>query len=230
MPQFTFEGPDGKQHTVEGPEGGTKEQALQFLQSSMTPGLAKSGASGLIEGAGAPGDLSAKVLSGAPEQKPVDKETYYGKLVDALNTARKHLELPTTQDIGNAVGMQPTTPVTPAEKAVQYAGRAVPGMAMGGSPAGRAAMGAAPAANAVRGMGLAPSGPSSPVGGAPPLAGGAGGAGPAFQEKLLQEGLSGTGEKIGGTLGHMLGGPVGGAAGGAVGRAAGHYLPKMLRY
>ncbi len=175
MPDFTFEGPGGKQVTITGPPGSTREQAIEVLhqhlgtqnQAPETPGLLKSAASGLIQGAGQPGDLSKSVLGNAPPQQPVDSSTYYGKLVDTLNSLRQHLELPTTPQIGNAVGMQPTAPVTGVERAVQMGARAIPGMAMGGSMAGRAAMGAAPAANAVRGMGLAPQGPASPVGGAP---------------------------------------------------------------
>ncbi len=35
MPQFTFEDPNGKRHTLEGPEGATKEQAFQILQQHL---------------------------------------------------------------------------------------------------------------------------------------------------------------------------------------------------
>ncbi len=223
MPQFTFEGPDGQRHTIEGPAGATKEQAFQMLQQNLgqpaqaqTPGLLKSGASGLIQGAGAPGDLSNSVLGNAPPQQPVDKDTYYGKLVDALNAARKHLELPTTQQVGNTVGMQPSQPVTPAEKAVQGAATAIPGALMGGAPAGRAAMGAAPAVNAVRGMGLSPQGPTSSV------AQGAQGAGDALQSQLLRQGL----EHGAGAIGHATGIPGAGTAA----KAAVRYLPKMLGF
>ncbi len=231
MPQFTFEGPDGQQHTIEGPAGASKEQAFQMLQQHLggqpaggpdstpgsmraTPGVLKSAASGLIQGAGAPGDLSNSVLGGAPAQQPVDKDTYYGKLVDALNAARKHLELPTTPQVGNAVGMQPTTPVTPLEKGVQGAANMIPGALMGGAPGARAAMGAAPAAAAVRGMGLSPQGPASSI------AQGAAGAGDALQNQLLRQGL----EHGAGTVGHLLGGPMGSMAA----KAAVKYGPKVL--
>ncbi len=226
MPQFTFEGPDGQRHSIEGPEGATKEQAFQLLQQHLgtgqapqTPGIAKSAASGLIQGAGAPGDLSNSVLGGSPPQQPVDKDTYYGKLVDALNAARKHLELPTTQNVGNAVGMQPTSPVTPAEKVVQGAASAVPGALMGGGGAtGRAMMGAGPAANAVRSMGLSPQGPASSV------AQGAASQGPgdALQNQLLKAGL----EHGANAVGHLSGVPMVGTAA----RAAARYLPKMLGF
>ncbi len=221
MPQqFTFDGPDGQRHTIEGPEGASKEQAFKILQQHLgqqTPGLAKSAASGLIQGAGAPGDLSGSVLGGAPPQQPIDKDTYYGKLVDALNMARKHLELPTTQQVGNAVGMQPTQPVTGAETAVQRGASMIPGALMGGNPAGRAMMGAAPAANAVRGMALAPAqgAPASSLN-APQAAG------DALQSQLLRQGL----EHGAGTVGHALGGPLGGMAG----RAAARFLPKVLGF
>ncbi len=35
MPQFTFEGPNGQQHTIEGPPGATKEQAFGMLQQHL---------------------------------------------------------------------------------------------------------------------------------------------------------------------------------------------------
>ncbi len=226
MPQYTFEGPGGQRHTIEGPEGATKEQAFHILQQHLdrtgqaqqqqqSPGLLKSAASGLIQGAGAPGDFSEAMLSYPPAQKPIDKDTYYGKLVDALNVARKHLELPTTQNVGNAVGMQPTTPVTGAETAVQRGASMIPGAMMGGNPAGRAMMGAAPAANAVRGMGMAPTqGAASRPVNTPQVAGNT------LQTQLLKQGL----EHGASTIGHALGGPLGGMAG----RAAARFAPKML--
>ena len=234
MPQFTFEGPDGQRHTIEGPEGATSGEAFKLLQGHLggagaaapqTPGILKSAASGLIQGAGAPGDLSNSVLGNAPPQQPIDKDTYYGKLVDALNVARKHLELPTTPQVGNTVGMQPTNPVTPAEKIVQGGASMVPGALMGGAPTGRALMGAAPAASAVRGMGMAPQGPASSV---------AGGANPgiAAQQGFLQQAAKEAGQGAGakaiqygaGALGHLVGGPVGGA----LGHAAARFAPKVL--
>ncbi len=222
MPQFTFEGPDGQHHTIEGPQGATKEQAFQMLQQHLgggqaapeTPGLLKSAASGLIQGAGAPGDLSNRVLGGAPAQQPVDQGSYYGKLVDALNAARKHLELPTTPQVGNAVGMQPTTPVTGAEKVVQSGASMVPGALMGGNPAGKAMMGSGPAAAAVRGLGMTPGGPASSV------AQGAQGAGDALQSQLLKAGL----EHGANAVGHAAGVPMVGTAI----KAAIKYGPKVL--
>ncbi len=235
-PRFTFEGPDGKQVTFEGPPGATAADAAKVLHQHVgnaaaqtsagartgdTPGLLKSAASGLIEGAGAPGDLSARVLGSTPGQQPIDKDTYYGKLVDALNTARRALELPTSRDIGNDVGMQPTSPVTLPEKAVQLGAGLIPGMAMGGSAAGRTAMGAAPdaVASMVRGMGpiqmptqqsfgaqMAKNvgqAPASPVGQLPfPNVGDA--AQQAFLKMALKEGLH--------AAGHAVGGPIGGMA------------------
>ncbi len=217
MPRITLEGPDGQRHTLEGPEGATPADAYKVLQQRMgpqttpdTPGILKSAASGLIQGAGAPGDVSKSVLGNAPPQQPIDKDTYYGKLVEALNHARNALELPTTPQVGNAVGMQPSQPVTLPEKAVQMGARALPGIAMGGNLAGRAAMGAAPAANAVRGMAMSPQGPASSIGGA----------GDALQNQLLKAGL----QHGAGAVGHAVGGPIGGAIGNAIGR----YGPKML--
>ena len=223
MPQFTFEGPDGQRHTIEGPEGATHAEAFKVLQGHLggagaaapqTPGILKSAASGLIQGAGAPGDLSAGALSGAPPQQPIDRDTYYGKLVDALNVARKHLELPTTQQVGNTVGMQPTNPVTPAEKIVQGGASMVPGALMGGAPTGRALMGAAPAANAIRGMGMSPQGPASSVAQGAPQA--AANPGVAAQQGFLRQAAK---EAIS-LGGHALGGPLGGVAA--------RFAPKVL--
>ncbi len=229
MAKYEITTPGGK-YEVSGPDGMSDVQAHSYLQQHLgqpaggpdstpnsmrsTPGLLKSAASGMIQGAGAPGDLSNNVLGGAPEQKPVDQSTYYGKLVEALNAARKHLELPTTQQVGNAVGMQPTSPVTPAEKIVQGGATMVPGALMGGAPGARAAMGAAPAANAVRGMGLSPSGPASAVG--------TQGAGDALQNQLLKAGL----EHGANAIGHATGVPMAGTAA----KAAIRYLPKMLGF
>ena len=225
MPRFTFESPSGQRHTVEGPEGSTKDDALKFLQSHLNmpepappnPGLLKSAASGLIQGAGSPGDISNNLLGNAPPQQPIDKDTYYGKLVDALNVARKHLELPTTPQVGNAVGMQPSNPVTPAEKIAQGAARMVPGVLMGGAPTGRALMGAGSAASGVRAMGMTPAQgvPASSV-----AQGAAGGAGDALQNQLLQAGL----QHGAGLAGHIVGGPVGGM----VAKGIARYAPKVL--
>ena len=41
MPDFTFTSPEGKSYTVTGPEGATKEQAFQVLQSQIAQGTAK---------------------------------------------------------------------------------------------------------------------------------------------------------------------------------------------
>jgi hypothetical protein len=41
MPDFTFTSPDGKNYTVSGPEGATKEQAFGILQQQLSSGSAK---------------------------------------------------------------------------------------------------------------------------------------------------------------------------------------------
>jgi len=41
MPDFTFTSPDGKNYTVSGPDGSTKEQAFQVLQGQLSSGTAK---------------------------------------------------------------------------------------------------------------------------------------------------------------------------------------------
>jgi len=104
--------------------------------------------------------------------------------------------------------MQPTQPITGAEKAAQFAGRAIPGMAMGGASGGaRAAMGAAPAANAVRGMGLAAQGPVSSLAKQAP--------GEAAQQGFLKQAAA-EAIKMGG---HTLG---------PVGSVAARFVPKIL--
>lgn len=90
MPIFEFQGPDGKTHSIEGPDGATQEQAFQMLQkqlggqsapaaSSASPApqeslasdVAKSAASGLEQGTataiGLPGDLASLAHSVAPQ-------------------------------------------------------------------------------------------------------------------------------------------------------------------
>jgi len=41
MPDFTFTSPEGRNYTVTGPEGSTKEQAFQILQQQLSAGTAK---------------------------------------------------------------------------------------------------------------------------------------------------------------------------------------------
>ncbi len=199
MAAFIVTTPDGK-FRVNGPDNMTEQEAYSHAVSQQppSPGLLKSAASGLIQGAGAPGDFSSNALSNAPPQQPVDRDTYYGKLVDALNAARKHLELPTTPQVGNAVGMQPTQPQTMAEKAVQGGASMIPGALMGGSPTGKAVMGAAPAASAVRGMGMTPQGPASAI--------------PQASDALQAQLLNAAKQHGGEVAGHVLGGPLGGMA------------------
>src|ERR1700743_1004749 len=75
MPDFTFTSPQGKSYTVSGPEGATKEQAFQMLQSQISAGTAKS------EAASAPrtpdGERSkfAATLDAADPSKKLDKIT-----------------------------------------------------------------------------------------------------------------------------------------------------------
>lgn len=62
MPSFTFTSPDGKNYTVEGPDGATKEQAFAQLQGSLKGGTAK--ADGLPPAPEPPspkGDLGASI-------------------------------------------------------------------------------------------------------------------------------------------------------------------------
>lgn len=63
MPTFTFTSPEGKQYTVNGPDGATKEQAFQVLQQQLAGGTAQ---------AAAPADVPQTDASGhyVPDQKP----------------------------------------------------------------------------------------------------------------------------------------------------------------
>jgi hypothetical protein len=85
MPTFDFTAPDGKTHSIEGPEGATREQAFQMLQlklggqsapaapkESFGSDLAKSVGSGLEQGTatalGLPGDVASLAHSVAPQR------------------------------------------------------------------------------------------------------------------------------------------------------------------
>ncbi len=218
--KHVFTDPSGQQHTLEGPEGSTRDEAFKVLQGQL-------------------GGQQQK-------QQPAD-DSYQSKLTAAMNTAMKALA-PSWEH--NKPGYNPLKPADPknmpndavnpvgtdAQMAAALGGSQAAGGAMGGlaamsklPPRPRPAppqqpvnMGQMPTQQGIQNrMGLggqAP--PSSPVGGAPPPAG-AGGAGDALQQKLLQSGMA---EKAGEGLGHMLGGPVGGA----IGRYAGRYAPKIL--
>ncbi len=220
--KHVFTDPSGQQHTLEGPEGSTRDEAFKVLQGQ---------------------------LGGQQQKQPAD-DSYQSKLTAAMNTAMKALAPSWEHNKPGYNPLKPADPKnmpndavnpvgTDAQMAAALGGSQVAGGAMGGlaamsrlpprpqpapppPPQQPVNMGQMPTQQGIQnrtGMGgQAP--PSSPIGGAPPPAG-AGGAGNALQDKLLQSGLA---EKAGEGLGHMLGGPVGGA----IGRYAGRYAPKIL--
>ncbi len=63
MPDFTFQGPGGKQVTVTGPAGATREQAIQILNQHL----------------------------GEQPQQPIDKNDYYSKLSGMLDGLQQQL-------------------------------------------------------------------------------------------------------------------------------------------
>lgn len=132
MPDFTFTSPDNKQYTVSGPDGATKEQAFQILQSqlgaSQPPAMsgkdqaidiAKGAGSGLAEGtmslAGMPGDIGSLMGQGvdylgskvaAPDKVAQFKAMAKGYLAGnplTAGPAAMFQSAPTTQQIGDFV-------------------------------------------------------------------------------------------------------------------------------
>lgn len=123
MPTFDFTSPDGKNYSVQGPDGATPEQAFQILQGqigstppgpqgSSTVGVAKSLGSGLGEGAiglaGLPGDvgqLASKIGSKLPDLPTPDQTTPLGRFLKLMrDESAKSASLPAAQGSGDLPG------------------------------------------------------------------------------------------------------------------------------
>ncbi len=76
MPDFTFQGPDGKQVTITGPAGSTREQAIQILNQHL---------------GSQPAGPQAEQPAGQASAMTVDKDGYYSKLSDMLDGLRQQL-------------------------------------------------------------------------------------------------------------------------------------------
>ncbi len=198
MPRFTFQGPDGQKHTIEGPEDATKEQAFQQLQQHL-----------------------------GGQQQPAD-DSYQSKLTAAMNTAMKALAPSWEHNKPGYNPLTPADPNNMPNDAVNSVGTdaqmtaAIPGAGvarMAATMPGRLQaapppppqqpvnMGQMPTQQGIQnrmGMGgQAP--PSSPVGSAP---GAAANPGEAAQSGLLRS----LAKEVASMGGHAMGGPLGGLA------------------
>lgn len=217
MPVFDFAGPDGKIHSIEGPDGATPEQAFQMLQqhiggASPTVGMgedaAKSVASGLgtatIGTLGSVGDIRSLLSQGVDAAgaklgfDPSTLKSAAGTVFRGLNDA------PTSADIRSTV----TDPLVDPDYKPQYLAGSLlkkgaefgPNMLLGG-PEGAAARlltnVAAPAVGSEIGEGVA--GPLGGIAGA--LAGGVGATSAAQKFKAMAAARQGasalpSGEKL----------------------------------
>jgi hypothetical protein len=99
MPDFTFTSPDGKNYTVTGPEGATKEQAFQILQQQISSGTAKQDAAPAAPASA--GQRAKETLQQRPDWlKPgaADKPSPTPTVAHALG------EIATSAGLGGALG------------------------------------------------------------------------------------------------------------------------------
>lgn len=224
MPKYTFQGPDGQKHTIEGPEGSSPEDAFKILQQHL-------------------GGEGRPAASAQPQPQQGGQGDYHSKLSSALDTAMKAL-LPSWEHNKSSYspykpaqpGNMPNDAINPVGNDAQLA--TALGAAGAASLAPRLAAGAAQAAPRAAtpppalpvNMSQLPTQASfgtqmaQNVGQAPMASLGAGAAntipaaGNALQAELLKAGL-----QHGATsLGHAIGGPIGGLAA--------KFVPKMLGF
>lgn len=210
MPDFTFTSPEGKNYTVTGPEGATKEQAYSMLQQQLSAGSGKPEEPART-GADYAKFAAGNVVKGAAEtvgplaelgQKAVDfPETMINKLADAFGKGpvKNDVQAPTTAK---------AAPVSDAGvQAVLQ--KVAPGLMDAAVPKTTSEKYAAAALQAL----------PSAIGGEGTLA-----------KRLLQAGAAGVGAKVGGDVagpvGSIAGALVGGGTAGAV--TAEKQAPKAL--
>lgn len=101
MPDFTFTSPQGKSYTVSGPEGSTKEQAFEVLQSQLSAGTAHEDAAP----AAAPADPGSQTLPAAnPKAKALDAILQSENPVNKQGPMGQVKPSPTLAEAGKAIG------------------------------------------------------------------------------------------------------------------------------
>ncbi len=198
--KHVFVDPSGQKHTLEGPEGSSRDEAFKVLQGQL--GGQQPADDSYQSKLTAAMNTAMKALAPSWEHnkpgynplKPADPNNMPNDAVNPVgNDAQMTAAIPgagTARMAATMPGRLQAAPPPPPQQPVN----------MGQMPTQQGIQ------NRMGMGGQAP--PSSPVGGAPPGAGA--GAGDALQNKLLNSGLF---EKGAEQLGHMLGGPAGGMAG-----------------
>ncbi len=200
MPQFTFEDPSGQRHTIEGPEGATKEQAFQMLQQHLGQGQAQ---------APAPADDYRAKLSGAlTAMKALAPSWEHNQPGYSPYKPAQQGNMP--NDAVNPVGTDAQMAAAiPGAKVARMMANGPPGRLQPAPPQPPVNINQMPTQQAMQqrtGLGgQAP--PSSPVGGNPGVS-----AQQALLKQVAKEGIS--------LAGHAVGGPLGGLAA--------RFAPKML--
>jgi len=219
VPQYTFEGPGGQRHTIEGPEGSTPEEAFKILQQHL--GQAQ-----------------------APAASPAND--YRSKLTDALNVAMKALA-PSWEHNGPSYspykpaqpGNMPNDAINPVGNDAQMTaalGAAGAARLGAGALAGGAGRAAVPPQVGPVNMARMPTqssfgtqmaqnvgqGASQAIGGGAAAAATPQAAGNALQTQLLRAGL----EHVANGVGHSMGIPMAGTAL----RTAARFAPKVLGF
>ncbi len=224
MPTFKFTAPDGKTYAVQGPEGATKEQAFQILQSRLQtqqdsssapaasgkPGAPATTERGAVESVARQVGLTARYgIEGAASGAGAFTDPVLQAIGGAVRAATgTDYEPATLQSIGlgiaNALGLP--QPETSGERVVGALARGV----AGGAAGARAAAQAAPALSGNAQV-LAQQLAAQP--GAQSLAGGAAG----VAGQAVQEGGGSQGEQLAASLAAGISAPL---AVGAAARAA----------
>lgn len=129
MPDFTFTSPEGKNYTVTGPEGATKEQAFQILQQQISAGTAKPNAAAAVK----PTASTQQKTQQAVQDIMAPPEKSFGKVVSDIGVSA---------GLGGALGYL-------SPEILAGAG-AMLSMTEVGRPIGEALLGAAEAAQGAR--------------------------------------------------------------------------------